>query len=122
MVVNGASRGNYLTLETRAMTIGRDDRCDMQVLDAKVSRRHVQLSPSRDGPSHCIEDLSSNGVIVNDEKIDGRLTLHDNDEIIIGDSRMVYTLREFNDEQAAISFAAHGQRSIKTIDPIPRES
>lgn len=71
-----------------SMTIGRDPSCDMVLADAMVSWHHARLVP--DGHSHWLEDLgSTNDTVVNGARIQ-RLQLRDGDQILIGNSNLVY--------------------------------
>ena len=71
--------------------IGRAPSCDLQIPDESMSREHaVVLS---DGETHMLEDLqSTNGVKVNGKRIRSVELAH-GDEIEIGQTRLVFTLR-----------------------------
>jgi pSer/pThr/pTyr-binding forkhead associated (FHA) protein len=77
--------GARTTLEHRTV-VGRDDACDFVVLDARVSRRHLEIEP--DGATLRFRDLgSSNGTSVNGKSVDsGELGL--GDVVAIGDSEL----------------------------------
>jgi pSer/pThr/pTyr-binding forkhead associated (FHA) protein len=76
-------------LDKPSMTIGRDTDCDIQIDESSVSGSHARLEikPSEflDGQDDIfLEDLgSTNGTMVNDEKID-RCQLKPDDVIEIG--------------------------------------
>jgi len=64
--------------------IGRDDRCDLQLTHATVSRRHALLKPV-DG-QWTITDLGSmNGIRVNGWRVHGEAPLRPGDALDIGD-------------------------------------
>ncbi len=65
------------------LIIGRDAGCDIQITDASISGRHARISVE-DG--HCtIEDLgSTNGTLVNDRKLEGKVEIVKDDIIKIG--------------------------------------
>jgi pSer/pThr/pTyr-binding forkhead associated (FHA) protein len=72
--------------------IGRAPSCDLQIPDDSMSREHavVQL----DGEEATIEDLqSTNGIKVNGKRVRTHPLSH-GDEIEIGQTRLVFTLRE----------------------------
>ena len=81
----GMPPGARTTLEHRTV-VGRDDACDFVVLDARVSRRHLEIEP--DGATLRFRDLgSSNGTSVNGKSVDsGELGL--GDVVAIGDSEL----------------------------------
>jgi predicted component of type VI protein secretion system len=63
-------------------TIGRED-CDITIPDPEMSRRQAQVL--RDGDAVVIEDLgSTNGTFVNGQRITGRQTLENGDEVRFG--------------------------------------
>lgn len=65
-------------------TIGREG-CDMTIPDAEISRRHARLL--REDDALVIEDLdSSNGTFVNGERISGKRSLKQGDEVRFGDT------------------------------------
>jgi NADPH-dependent 2,4-dienoyl-CoA reductase/sulfur reductase-like enzyme/pSer/pThr/pTyr-binding forkhead associated (FHA) protein len=73
----------------RSLTIGRDQDNDVALADAEVSRRHAEVSPSPDG--FYIRDLeSSNGVIVNQERITNPYLLSHGDRILIGGNTLYF--------------------------------
>ena len=65
-------------------TIGRED-CDVTIADPEISRRQAQVL--REGDSVIIEDFgSTNGTFVNGQRISGRKTLSNGDEVRFGDT------------------------------------
>ena len=64
------------------VTIGRDASCEIVVPSTEVSRRHANISPSSTG--YIITDLSTNGVLVNGERVPKTRTLGRGDMIRIG--------------------------------------
>jgi pSer/pThr/pTyr-binding forkhead associated (FHA) protein len=117
VVISGMSRGNYLALAPRVMSIGRDERCDMQVLDERVSRRHLEVGPGAGPEQYVVADVSAHGAKVNGRPLKQPSVLHDGDVIGIGGSELVFTIRPIKDREGALSFAAHGERYRPTVDP-----
>jgi pSer/pThr/pTyr-binding forkhead associated (FHA) protein len=78
-------------IEAAETLIGRAPSCDLQIPDESMSREHaVVLS---DGETHMLEDLqSTNGVKVNGKRVRS-VELSHGDEIEIGQTRLVFTLR-----------------------------
>lgn len=74
--------------EKSLIQIGRDPSNDVVLPSPNISRFHAQVQ--RVGQRYRIEDLrSSNGVFVNDEKVDGSLWLKPNDTVRVGQYRFV---------------------------------
>lgn len=72
-------------LPGKAHVIGRDPAADVPIPSERISRRHCQLEPSPDG-LFVVSDLgSSNGTLVNQERIAGRKVLLGGEYIQIGD-------------------------------------
>jgi pSer/pThr/pTyr-binding forkhead associated (FHA) protein len=80
----GALSGNVYTIGGRTL-IGRDAECDIQLLDASVSRKHACVLEQDDG-SVLIRDLKShNGILVRGQRLTEALLLQ-GDEVLIGDT------------------------------------
>ena len=68
--------------------IGRAEDCDLRLADPGASRRHVEVR--RDGDRVTVIDLrSTNGTVLNGETIQ-RAELHDGDELVIGETVLVF--------------------------------
>ncbi len=67
-VVAGLDAGRRMPLRNGPVTVGRDDDCDLVLLDEGVSRRHVQVAPGASGLRATVTDLGS----VNGTWVDGR--------------------------------------------------
>ncbi len=117
LVVAGKSRGYYFPLEPRTIVIGRDEGCDIQVLDEAVSRRHVQIRFIKDSGSFHAADLdSANGLTVNGRRIAEETVLNDGDTIMIGKSKLFFTIKDFLDRDAALSHFKHrGEKGKATL-------
>lgn len=65
-----------------AMTLGRDESCDIVVPDRQVSRQHARVSFTKEGVF--LEDLGSkNGTYLNGQRLEALQKLHEGDEIQI---------------------------------------
>lgn len=117
IVVSGRSRGFYFPLEPRNLVLGRDEACDIQVLDELVSRRHLVLRWDEGAQRHTISDLDSvNGVFVNGRRIVDTTVLLDHDRIEIGTSCLLFTVKDFFDRDGALNwFKQRGQHARSTI-------
>ncbi len=113
IVVVGESRGVYLQLEPQVITVGRDEACDLQVLDQSVSRRHVEIRPAETGSGFFITDLnSSNGVFVGGRRTD-EAKLRDGDLIEIGATKLLFTDRDFPDRRSAEEYSRKEGEKVK---------
>jgi pSer/pThr/pTyr-binding forkhead associated (FHA) protein len=88
LVITGRQAGTYYPLAGRTLSIGRDPARDIQLRDAKVSRRHFLIR--KDGADYVVfESRSKNGVFVNDARVGERI-LADGDRIRVGDTVLVF--------------------------------
>ena len=78
-----------VALEAESQTIGRSSECEVQLTDAKVSRRHAQITVDADG-AYWIENLSSNGTRLNAAMLAAKTVLSPGDRVYIGDYVMIY--------------------------------
>ncbi|MCC7371914.1 MAG: FHA domain-containing protein [Chloroflexi bacterium] len=84
-VEQGSVDEALISLDRPITIIGRRQGSDIVIHDTNVSRMHAQIR--RDGSRLTIEDAgSSNGTIVNDERIEQPRDLKDGDVIRIGDA------------------------------------
>ena len=69
--------------------VGRDVSADITVPDRAISRRHARVNHDQDGV--WLEDLgSTNGTYVNGVRITNRRRLHNEDEVKLGDSVVIF--------------------------------
>ena len=88
LVIDGRDRA----LPAQGGTIGRSRECDVVLDDAGISRLHAELRPSAAGWT--IEDRgSTNGVLVNGERVRGARVLHAGDRVELGSTEVVFDLR-----------------------------
>ncbi len=79
-----AAQGTRFTIPASGAVVGRSSSCDVVLNDADVSRQHARIS-FEEGSGWVIEDLgSTNGVVVNGGRVDGRLRLSVGDQITLG--------------------------------------
>lgn len=80
-----AQMGRQWELRAAQTHIGRDERCDIVVLDRSVSSRHARIV--RTDTATYLEDLAStNGTLVDQQRLrpGRRVPLRDNDQIVLG--------------------------------------
>ncbi|HEY0798397.1 MAG TPA: FHA domain-containing protein [Candidatus Baltobacteraceae bacterium] len=76
-----------LFVVNRPLIVGRDLACDIALVDARVSRRHLELNPGDAGVR--FRDLdSANGVLLNGRPV-ALGVLRDGDTLRLGDSELV---------------------------------
>jgi hypothetical protein len=84
--------GRRLLLAPEGAVIGRSRDCDVVLDDAGISRRHAHVRPTAQGWT--IEDLgSTNGVLLNGERLRGARRLHVGDRIELGSTEIVFEQR-----------------------------
>lgn len=110
--MTGDKKGEVYYLRANRVVMGRADECDIQVLDAKSSREHAELT--RMGAGFFITDLGSqNGVVVNDVKVKQHALNH-GDTVVIGQTVFKYGRIEVRDDADDV-VAGEGPR-IDQID------
>ena len=118
LIISGTNEGDYHPLKERAVTVGRDEECSIQILDGEVSRRHLEVrckSPA--DPYVAIDDHSANGVFINDAQISGEAPLADGDIIRIGRSELIFSQRDFIDRDTALEhYGRRHEHDRRTIE------
>jgi pSer/pThr/pTyr-binding forkhead associated (FHA) protein len=96
--------------------IGRDEALPIQVLDDRVSRKHMQIHFNQRNWSYSAADIDSrNGVLINGAKINKETLLADGDYITIGDTSLMFTLKDFFDRESALAHVKKvGERARPT--------
>ena len=83
VVIYGEDLGRKYDLDRENTVIGRSSKCDIQVDQDSISRNHAKID--LDGKAASISDMgSTNGTFVNDEPVEGSMTLRNGDFIKIG--------------------------------------
>ena len=84
--------GRRLVVASEGAVIGRSRDCDVVLDDAGISRRHAHIRPTAQGWT--IEDLrSTNGVLLNGERLRGSQPLQIGDRIELGTTEIVFEQR-----------------------------
>ena len=117
IVTSGEQKGEYLPLGRRTNVIGRAEALPMQILDDMVSRKHLRIRYDENTNEHSAEDMDSkHGVIINDRKITEQTTLREGDQIRIGQTTLLFTEKDFDDSESALShFKKVGERQRPTM-------
>ncbi|MHC4324709.1 MAG: FHA domain-containing protein [Planctomycetota bacterium] len=117
IVTSGEHKGEYLPLGRRTNVIGRAEALPMQILDDMVSRKHLRIRYDENTNEHNAEDMNSkHGVVINNKKITELTTLKEGDQIRIGQTTLLYTDKDFDDRESALShFKKAGERQRPTM-------
>jgi pSer/pThr/pTyr-binding forkhead associated (FHA) protein len=116
IVLDGPQKDDYYPLGRRTNVIGRDEALMIQILDERVSRKHLQIRYDKDKNTYHALDMSSrHGVFINGNKIDEETCLVDGDRITIGAITLWFTVNDFSDKESALShYKKVGERSRPT--------
>jgi pSer/pThr/pTyr-binding forkhead associated (FHA) protein len=106
----------FYPLGLRSNVIGRDASVPIQVVDKKVSRKHLQLRYDRNEECYYAIDMNSrNGVFVNGKKIEVETVLADGDRIGVGNAEILFTLKDFPERESALHhFKKVGEHKVTT--------
>jgi len=117
IVTSGEHKGEYLLLGRRTNVIGRAEALPMQILDDMVSRKHLRIRYDEITKKHNAEDMNSkHGVLINNRKITEITPLKEGDQILIGQTTLLYTEKDFDDRESALShFKKVGERQRPTM-------
>ena len=117
IVVTGPNNGDYSPIESNPVIIGRDEKCDLQIVDPVVSRRHLQVElDEQTKAARAINLGSTHGMRVNDRKIDTEASLDDGDVIQIGDTLLLYVIKDVPDiEEAVNNYRRRGVGKYSTL-------
>lgn len=84
--------GRSITLHNALTSIGRDQGCDLQLIDATVSKRHAQIA-IRDGQAEVSDLASFNGTYVNGIRIFASRSLRHGDVLSFGEHKLQVLLQ-----------------------------
>lgn len=104
IVTSGPNKGDYYPITTSGqISIGRLAECTVQLLDDSVSRQHCTVAFDRAEGRFVVSDHgSANGTEVNGEGIEGPTHIDDGTVIGVGDSALLFTMREYPDKESAL--------------------
>ncbi len=117
IVLDGSQKDSYYPLGRRTTVIGRDEALLIQILDERVSRKHLRISYDKEKNEYRAIDMSSkHGVLINGNKIKGETPLANGDYITIGTTTLWFTVNDFPDKESALShYKKVGERSRPTF-------
>ncbi len=116
IITSGDQKGEYLPLGRRVSVIGRAEALPLQVLDDLVSRKHLRIWFNEATKKYYVEDMSSkHGVFVNGRKLSEQAALVEGDQILIGQTTLLFTNEDFDSRESALShFKKVGERMRPT--------
>ena len=87
--VMGPQGREFVSLDQNRLSIGKSDEAQLVIHDDAVSRVHLVLE--RIGPAWYVEDVgSTNGTLLNGDRLFGKRPIRDRDELTLGRTRIVY--------------------------------
>jgi pSer/pThr/pTyr-binding forkhead associated (FHA) protein len=103
IVISGKQRGEYLPLGQRTSVIGRSESLPLQILDDGVSRTHFRVLFDKESGKYYIEDMNSrHGTLLNMQRITEKTALAEGDRIIVGETRLLFTEKDFDTKESAL--------------------
>jgi pSer/pThr/pTyr-binding forkhead associated (FHA) protein len=109
--------GKEYTVSEKGLVIGRDAGSDVVVPRNEVSRRHAEVTPTDSG--YVVRDMSSNGVYVNGERVQGSQRLARADVIRVGGEEFRFYADVENPTPASASQATGEGVVLRTDTPAP---
>ena len=98
VLVFGRNIGQVFKLDREQIRIGRDRSCEIQFVDAGISREHMALVRDQDGGFTLHDRGSRNGTHLNESRIEGPERLRNNDLIYIGSNTILKFIDSENPE------------------------
>jgi pSer/pThr/pTyr-binding forkhead associated (FHA) protein len=116
IITSGEQKGDYYPLGHRTNVIGRDEALLIQVLDDLVSRKHMQIRFDKETSRyHALDMKSKHGVFINGRRISQETVLAEADQILIGETTLLFTDQDFDSRESALShFKKVGERMRPT--------
>ena len=116
IVISGQQKGEYLPLGKRTNVIGRSESVPLQILDDGVSRTHLRISYDPASEKYYAEDMGSrHGVFVSHHRIKSETVLSEGDQILIGQTTLLFTDKDFGDSESALKhYNKVGERAKTT--------
>jgi uncharacterized RDD family membrane protein YckC len=121
LVINPTSATKKeIPIVSRVISIGRDPSNDLVLSDSMVSRRHAILE-HRDNQYILRDNNSSNGTMVNGDRVDSEKPLRDGDLVAIGSSRLLFQLDETAEASIPAAAAAAKNAAPSAHRPVPAD-
>ena len=118
IVMTGEHEGDYYVLDPGENLLGRSQSLPIHILDMHISRRHMKICFDPDRQDYVAVDLNSTyGVFINGKRIDHDTVLVDGDCITIGQTHLLFTLKNITDRDSALSHLEMGRSHFPTLNP-----
>jgi pSer/pThr/pTyr-binding forkhead associated (FHA) protein len=116
IVTSGDRKCDYYPLGQRTNVVGRAEALPIQILDDLISRKHLQIRFDKTTNRYYALDMKSkHGVFINNRKITQETLLADGDQILIGQTTILFTEKDFDDRESALAhFKKVGERMRPT--------
>ena len=89
IIQTGERQGDFYPLGQRTTIIGRDEALTVQIKDPHISRKHLKIRYDAESKDYKAADMNStNGVLINGQKIQVETALADDDLVSTGHRRM----------------------------------
>lgn len=117
IITSGPDKGSFYPLGQRTSVIGRDEGLLVQILDERVSRKHMRIRFDKEKNQYLANDMGSrHGTFVNGRKIQTEVPLAEDDMIDIGGVTLLFTLMDFADRESALNhWRRFGERFKDTL-------
>jgi pSer/pThr/pTyr-binding forkhead associated (FHA) protein len=113
--LTGGNKGESYVLLGNRIVIGRSEKADIRLNDAKASREHVEVT--KVGDSWVATDLGSqNGVVVNETKVTQK-ALAEGDKLIIGQTVFKFAKVEVSSKTKVIKEDDSESKNNKSVMP-----
>ena len=97
------------------ITIGRSEDCDIRLDHISVSRLHARIT-AKDGSFFIVDNGSTNGVMLNGKKVDGKARLSEKDLILITNSKIIFSKRGISYCCFKSGISVEGLGIVKRVD------
>ena len=119
-VTSPDGRKSHFSLTKPTVQIGRSRNAENDLIldtDGMASKAHARLERERDGLWTVYDLGSTNGVKVAGMRVDGNRALADGDEIIIGETRLLFQLAETRPASSLSSVSSAPPRRARLVGP-----
>jgi len=119
IVISGEQKGHYCPLGKRTTVIGRNETLPFQILDEKVSRKHLKIRFDPETQTYLASDMGSkHGTLINGLKVTKETTLMDNDYVTIGQAHLMFTVEDFDTQESALNHYKKVGERLRPTEPV----
>ena len=94
LIRSGPQTGRVVEVTGERFVIGRDEDCDLQLPDEKISRKHASLMTHADGRV-ILQDLgSTNGTFIDEQRITQPTEVRGDEQVRVGDTQLVLSAEQ----------------------------